>query len=89
VVLEKYLRQKGAVALKAQGQAVPAIDPDEYDMQVQARVPEKRGGRGWFVFGGKSKQADVESGDIFEKNRVVTDVATITTAAYALVGSLE
>jgi hypothetical protein len=37
VVLEKYLRQKGAAALKAQGQAVPAIDPsdpDEYDMQM-------------------------------------------------------
>jgi hypothetical protein len=37
VVLEKYLRQKGAAALKAQGKALPAIDPsdpDEYDKQM-------------------------------------------------------
>jgi hypothetical protein len=61
VVPEKYLRQKGAVALKAQGQAaIDLIDPDEYDMQ-------KQGGGG--LFGGKSKQADVESGDILQKNR--------------------
>jgi hypothetical protein len=103
VVLEKYLRQKGAAALKAQGQAVPTIDPsdpDEYDRQMieqhgpppqysgpgappnqqgtnqyggqvqvtqppQARVPaEKRGGSGWFGFGGRTKQADVERGDM-------------------------
>ena len=71
MVLAKYLRQKGAAALKAQGQSVPAIDPsdpDEYDMQVQAIVPKKRGGGGWFGFGGKSKQADVESGDTLQKN---------------------
>ncbi len=30
-VLEKFLQQKGAAALKAQGQAVPAIDPNRYD----------------------------------------------------------
>lgn len=101
VVLEKYLRQKGAMALKAQGQAVPAIDPsdpDEYDRQMieqhgpppqyitnpptrhgtlqhsgqvklaqppQAKVPaEKRGGGGWFGFGGRIRHADVESGDM-------------------------
>lgn len=106
VVLEKYLRQKGAAALKAQGQAVPAIDPsdpDEYDRHMieqhgpppqyttgpptrqgtaqqsgqvqvtqppQARVPaDKRGGGGWFGFGGKSKQADVESGDMLPSNQ--------------------
>ena len=100
VVLEKYLREKGAAVLKAQGQALPAIDPsdpDEYDRQMneqhgpppqytteprpkqstsqqsgqidlatpsQARVAaEKRGGGSWFGFGGKSRQADVESGD--------------------------
>jgi hypothetical protein len=37
VVLENYLQQKGAAALKAQGQTVPAIDPsdpDEYDRQM-------------------------------------------------------
>jgi hypothetical protein len=37
VVLEKFLRAKGASALKAQGQVVPAIDPsdpDEYDRQM-------------------------------------------------------
>jgi Domain of unknown function (DUF4112) len=63
VVLEKYLRQKGAAALKAQGQAaIDPSDPDEYDMQ-------KQGGGGWFGFGGKSKQANVESGDILQKNR--------------------
>jgi hypothetical protein len=106
VILEKYLRKKGAAALKAQGQAIPAIDPsdpDEYDRQMieqhgpppeyiaapqtrqgtaqqgglaqvaqpsQARVPaEKRGGGGWFGFGGKSKQADVESGDMLPSNQ--------------------
>ena len=100
-VLEKYLRQKGAAALKARGQPVPAIDPsdpDEYDKQMteqhgpppkystgpatthgvaqqpghvhisqppQARVAEeRRGGGGWFGFGGKSKHRDVEAGDI-------------------------
>ncbi len=34
VVLEKYLREKGAKALKAQGHTAPALDPtdpDEYD----------------------------------------------------------
>jgi len=34
IVLEKYLREKGAKALKAQGQPAPALDPtdpDEYD----------------------------------------------------------
>jgi Domain of unknown function (DUF4112) len=57
VVLEKYLRQKGAAALKLHGQAaIDLSDPDEYDMQ-------KQGG------GGNSKQADVESGDILQKNR--------------------
>jgi hypothetical protein len=32
--LEKFLRQKGAAVLKAQGQAVPAIDLNEYDWQI-------------------------------------------------------
>jgi hypothetical protein len=93
-VLEKHLRQKGAAALKAHGQAMPAIDPsdpDEYDKHMieqhgpppeysagpaqqsrqlqisqppQARVAEeRRSGGGWFGFGGKSKQRDVEAGD--------------------------
>lgn len=93
-VLEKHLRQKGAAAIKAQGQIMPAIDPsdpEEYDKHmteqhgpppkysaapsqqggqvqisqpVQARVAEeRRGGGGWFGFGGKSKQRDVEAGD--------------------------
>lgn len=98
VVLEKYLRQKGAAALKAQGQVMPAIDPsdpDEYDRQMieqhgpppqytagpptrqgttqqsgqvqltqppLAKIPAEKRGRGWFGFGGKSRQADVESG---------------------------
>lgn len=106
VILEKHLRKKGAAALKAQGQAVPVIDPsdpDEYDRQMieqhvpppeytaapttrqgtaqqsgqvhvtqppQARVPaEKRGGGGWFGFGRKRKQADVESGDMLPSNQ--------------------
>ena len=105
VVLEKYLRQKGAAALKAQGQAIPAIDPsdpDEYDRQMieqhgpppqytaelqtregtaqqggqaqvtqppQARVPAEKRSGGWFGFGGKSKQADVESGDMLPSNQ--------------------
>jgi hypothetical protein len=117
VVLEKYLRQKGAAALKAQGQAVPAIDPsdpDEYDRQMieqhglpplyttgpdgpptrqgttqqggqflltqppQARVPaEKRGGGGWFGFGGKSKQADIESGDMKRMDRSLPSSSTL------------
>jgi len=37
--LEKYLRKKGAANLKAQGAAVPAIDPsdpDEYDRMLSA-----------------------------------------------------
>ena len=112
-MLEKFLRAKGAAALKAQGQVVPAIDPSdpgEYDRQMteqhgppplytttpttttqitaqhsgrvrppqrqqsvqpplaqpqKARVAEeRRGGGGWFGFGGKSRQADVESGDM-------------------------
>jgi hypothetical protein len=54
VVLEKYLQQKGAAALERQGQA--AIDLSEYDMQ-------KQGGGG--LFG--SKQADVKSGNILQK----------------------
>jgi hypothetical protein len=92
-LLEKFLRQKGAAALKAQGQVVPAIDPNEYDWQMteedgpragtvitqgaaqhighvqmsqppQARLPEKRSGDGgWFGFGGKIKQRDLEAGD--------------------------
>jgi hypothetical protein len=71
VVLEKYLRQKGAAALKAQGQAVPVIDPsdpDEYDIQMieQHGPPTLKGGGGWF---GKSKQADVEGGDTLQRNR--------------------
>ena len=106
VILEKHLRKKGAAALKAQGQVIPAIDPsdpDEYDRQMneqhgpppeytagpttrqstaqqsrqvqvtqprQARVPaEKQGGGRWFGFGGKSKQADVESGDMLPSNQ--------------------
>jgi hypothetical protein len=114
VVLEKYLRRKGAAALKAQGQALPAIDPsdpDEYDRQMieehgpppqytagtqprqdtiqqsgqiqvtqppQARVPaEKRGGRGWFSFGGKSRQADVESGDMLPGNQAAPKMSTL------------
>lgn len=102
VVLEKFLRAKGAAALKAQGQAVPSIDPSdplEYDKHVteqhvplpqytnaptttteitaqqvgksqmappqKARVPEQRqGGGGWFGFGGKKKEADVEGGEM-------------------------
>lgn len=38
VVLERHLRKKGAEALKAQGQPVPAVDPSdpgEFDRQVQ------------------------------------------------------
>lgn len=38
VVLEKYLRAKGAKALKAQGQALPQVDPsdpDEFDRQMR------------------------------------------------------
>jgi hypothetical protein len=68
VVLEKYLRQKGAAALKAQGKAVPAIDPSDPDMQmIEQHGPAiQKGGGGWF---GKSKQADVESGDTLQKNR--------------------
>jgi Domain of unknown function (DUF4112) len=114
VVLEKYLRQKGTAALKARGQAVPAIDPsdpDEYDRQMieqhgppptystgpptrqgttqqdgqvqlthppQARVPaEKRGGGGWFGFGGKTKQADVESGDMRGTNEPLPTKSTL------------
>jgi len=114
VVLEKYLRQKGAAALKAQGQTLPAIDPsdpDEYDKQMteqhgpppeytagpqtrqgtiqqsrqvqvtqppQARVPaEKRGGGGWFGFGGKSRQADVESGDMLPSNQPAPNTSTL------------
>jgi hypothetical protein len=41
VVLEKYLREKGAKALKAQGHAPPALDPtdpDEYDQQMREEV---------------------------------------------------
>lgn len=41
IVLEEYLRQKGAKALKAQGQAVPTIDPskpEEYDRQMMEEV---------------------------------------------------
>jgi len=37
VILEKYLREKGAKALKAQGRPMPAIDPsdpDAYDQQL-------------------------------------------------------
>ncbi len=101
VVLEKYLRQKGMAALKAQGQAVPAIDPsdpDEYDKHMieqhgpppqyttgppirqgtaqqsgyvqptpppQARVAEEKRGVGrWFSFGSKTRERDVESGDV-------------------------
>jgi hypothetical protein len=56
VALEKYLRQKGAATLKAQGQAVPVIDPsdpDEFDMQMI----EQHG------------KQDVEGGDTLQKNR--------------------
>jgi hypothetical protein len=101
VELEKFLRKKGAAALKAQGNHTPAIDPsdpDEYDRLMReehgpppgyttstparqgtqrgtgngssptypepARVPEERqGGGGWFGFGGKKKQHDVEHGE--------------------------
>jgi hypothetical protein len=38
VVLEKYLRQKGAAAIEAQGRSVPAVDPsdpDEYDRHMR------------------------------------------------------
>lgn len=52
MVLKKYLQQKGVVALKAHGQAVPAIDPSD-----------QQGGGEWFDFGGRGKQADIESGD--------------------------
>jgi Domain of unknown function (DUF4112) len=93
VELEKYLRQKGAAAIKAQGRSVPEIDPsdpDEFDRHMReeygpppqynnspancsaaqqgestypapARTPENRGGRGWFGFGSKTKQPDLES----------------------------
>jgi hypothetical protein len=40
VVLEKYLRDKGAKNLKAQGQSPPAIDPtdpEEYDKHMNAQ----------------------------------------------------
>jgi hypothetical protein len=98
VELEKYLRQKGAAAIKAQGRPVPVIDPsdpDEFDRHMReeygpppqytnqpnrqgaiqqggfveptypapARTPtEKRGGGGWFSFGGKTRQSDIENG---------------------------
>lgn len=98
-VLEQYLRDKGAKALKAQGQPVPALDPsdpDEYDRhmteqhgpppeytagpsagqrvrqqdaEAQISLPpaarvagSKGGGMGW-LFGSRSKTADVEAGD--------------------------
>lgn len=38
MVLENHLREKGAKALRAQGQAIPATDPtdpDEYDRQLR------------------------------------------------------
>src|SRR5438874_2066012 len=41
VVLEKYLREKGAKTLKAQGHAPPALDPtdpDEYDQQMREEL---------------------------------------------------
>jgi hypothetical protein len=84
VVLENYLQQKGAAALKAQGQTVPAIDPsdpDEYDRQMIEQhgwppqyttgqgTAQKRGDGSWFGFGGKSKQADVEGGDMLPSNQ--------------------
>jgi hypothetical protein len=114
VILEKHLRKKGAAALRAKGQAIPAIDPSdpaEYDRQMieqhgpppeyttgpttrqgttqqsgqvqvtqppQARVPaEKRGGGGWFGFGGKRKQADVESGDMLPSNQSVPNSSNL------------
>ncbi len=114
VILEKYLRQKGAAALMAQGQALPAIDPsdpDEYDLQMieqhgpppqytagprtrqdttqqgrqvlvtqptQARVTtEKQGGGGWFGFGGKSRQADVEGGEMPPSSRPTPNNSTL------------
>lgn len=96
VVLEKYLREKGAAALKARGRSPPTIDPsdpDEYDRQIieqhdpppqyttsppnrqggqvqlsqppKAKAPaEKRGGGRWFSFGAKTRQADIESGNM-------------------------
>jgi hypothetical protein len=96
VELEKYLRRKGAAAIKAQGRPVPAIDPsdpDEFDRHMReeygpppqcdkppinrdatqqsgfveptypapARTPtEKHGGGGWFGFGSRTKQHDLE-----------------------------
>lgn len=114
VVLEKHLRQKGAAALKAQGQALPAVDPsdpDEYDRQMieqhgpppqyttgpqnrqgtaqqseqtlitqpsQVRVSaERRGGGGWFGFGGKSRQADIESGDMLPSSQAPPNTSTL------------
>jgi len=43
VVLEEYLRKKGAKSLQAQGQRVPIIDPsdpDEFDRQEHRPPPE-------------------------------------------------
>jgi len=41
VVLEKYLREKGAKALKAQGHSTPPVDPsdpDEFDRQMREEL---------------------------------------------------
>ena len=41
MVLEKYLREKGAKALRDQGQAIPATDPTdphEYDRQLREEL---------------------------------------------------
>jgi hypothetical protein len=114
VELEKFLRRKGAAALKAQGQAIPVIDPsdpDEYDRHMieqhgpppqytaapqtnqgaarpsgqvqlaqppQVRLPAQRqGGGSWFGFGGKGKQADVESGDMLQSAQPLPNSSTL------------
>jgi hypothetical protein len=117
VELEKFLRKKGAAALKARGQQAPAIDPsdpDEYDRLMReehgpppgyttsaptrqgtqrqagngtgpthpepARLPEKRqGGSGWFGFGGKKKQHDVEQGELRRNEALPPTPADIPT----------
>jgi hypothetical protein len=102
VVLEKHLRRKGELALKAQGKrpTLDPSDPDEFDRQEEAapppypdapsrhatqgrggngrepqrhdgnsqgrysptQPPQKQGGGGFFGFGSKKTQPDVEQG---------------------------
>ena len=77
VILEKYLREKGAKALKTEGHQGPTIDPtdpDEFDrleLEQSGGPPSRQGnghGRstqeraGWFSVFGRKKQPDVERG---------------------------